>query len=69
MSDDKKLVKVTITMPKDKHRKLKAIAALRDQGLSSYVMACVESVTFDDKTISKSDDLQYLEEVEALAKV
>lgn len=30
-------------MPKDEHRKLKAIAALRDQGLSSYIVERVES--------------------------
>ncbi len=33
-------------MPKDKHHKLKAISALRDQGLSEYIIKCVDAVTF-----------------------
>ena len=68
MSNDEKLVKVTISMPKEKHRKLKAISALRDQGLSNYIMECVEAVTFAKTTDSDHQANDALAEVEELAK-
>ena len=68
MLDDEKLVKVTLIMPKDKHRKLKAVAALRDQGLSSYIMECVEKITFAKSTDLDSQHTDVLAEIEELAK-
>jgi len=38
MSDEDRVVKVTVSMPKSIHRRLKAIAALKDLGLSTYIM-------------------------------
>lgn len=35
MSNDEKSIKVTVNMAKSKHRKLKAIAALKDIGISA----------------------------------
>lgn len=49
MSNDEKFIKVTVNMAKSKHRKLKAIAALKDIGLSAYIMECLERVVFREK--------------------
>jgi len=68
MPDNENFVKVTISMPKDRHRKLKAISALRGQGLSNYIMECVEAATFA-KTIDTDHQANgALAEVEELAK-
>ena len=55
MLDNKSFVKVTVNMPKLYHRKLKAIAALKDIGLSVYIMECLERVAFRKKEHEKVD--------------
>ena len=50
MNDKDSLVKVTLNMPKSNHRKLKAIAALKGIGLSTYIMECLENVVFRANT-------------------
>jgi len=74
MSDEDRVVKVTVSMPKSIHRRLKAIAALKDLGLSTYIMQCVERVTFIKSEEGELDDGKGLtdkiiEEVEDLAKI
>ena len=61
------LIKITVNMPKSYHRKLKAIAALKDIGLSTYIVECVEKVAFR-KNDEKPDDENSLED-EALKEV
>ncbi|MCB1068417.1 MAG: hypothetical protein KDK56_09565 [Simkania sp.] len=49
MSDKEEFVKVTVNMPKGHHRKLKAIAAIKGIGLSTYIMDCIERVALRQK--------------------
>jgi len=74
MSDEDRIVKVTVNMPKSAHRRLKAIAALKDLGLSTYIMQCVNEVTFiksEEGELNDGNGLinKVLEEVEELAKI
>jgi len=74
MSHEDRFVKVTINMPKSTHRRLKAIAALKDFGLSTYIMQCVNEVTFiksEEGELDSKNGLtdKIIEEVEELAKI
>ncbi len=74
MSDEDRIVKVTVNMPKSAHRKLKAIAALKDLGLSTYIMQCVNEVTFckdGEEVVGSKKGLmdKAIAEVEELAKM
>lgn len=53
MSDKEEFVKVNVNMPKGLHRKLKAIAAIKGIGLSTYIMDCIEKVALRQ---NKSDE-------------
>lgn len=55
MSKKEEFVKVTVNMPKISHRKLKAIAALKDIGLSEYIMECMEKVAFRKQEHEKGE--------------
>jgi hypothetical protein len=68
MTKEDNFIKVTVNMPKSHHRKLKAIAALKDMGLSAYIMKCVEKVTLrqkdtNDKEVSEDDAVKEVEEL------
>ena len=55
MSKKESFVKVTVNMPKPHHRKLKAIAAIKGIGLSSYIMECLDNVVLRGKEDEEVD--------------
>ena len=74
MSDENRFIKVNINMSKFTHRRLKAITALKDIGLSTYIMECVKKAAFCKKEECEVDDGKGLtdkiiEKVEDLAKI
>lgn len=70
MSRDDDLIKVTVNMPKIYHRRLKAIAAIKGIGLSTYIMECIEKANLRQKEETSEEHLEEdaIKEVEELIK-
>jgi len=50
----KQSTRVTVDFPIDKHRTLKAVAALNDMSIQDFVRTCVEEKISKNKKVTKS---------------
>jgi len=62
MDKEDDFIKVTVNMSKAHHRKLKAIAAIKGIGLSTYIMECIEKITLRKREREVADDASHLED-------
>jgi hypothetical protein len=56
----KKTTRVTVDIPSEKHRRLKAIAALKGETLQEFILACVDDKMFAPTSKTKLEQLEEL---------
>lgn len=64
----KKTTRVTIDFPSEKHKRLKAIAALKGETLQEFILTCVDERVQEPQSKTKLEQLEELGLVGAIEK-
>jgi macrodomain Ter protein organizer (MatP/YcbG family) len=60
LKSPKKTTRVTVDMPFEKHKRLKAVAALKGETLQEFILTCVDEKIHEPSAKSKLDQLEEL---------